>query len=358
MPRNTDLHRAYLQSMLSRRVLREEVGLELYKRAITAVRASDEDFEPTHQPTKDGFMSFLGDLNNTLEKYGMLLKRERDQTAKGRGWVVLVNTEANEVAMAGSDLTPNELAYLRDLLAEIVESYPANSIGSTRALKLAGEQQTKMAKTVAEALLESMVSRGWLAKSKRGRYSLGVRGLLELDPYLTSNFADLLRKCARCSKLLTIGWKCDNEEYSSQGDNHWHLACFEAVKRISRGSCPACRNSLEDVKPIGEAAVSVAQDTFINGSRGRKRKSGGRRVAEDASDEDEEQMNEEEDFEDEEGMASQSHDQSQSQNQSQSQEQSQTQTQPRRVSVSPCFPRGIAPDGFNSPPGPLGGRIG
>ena len=38
MTRSTDLHRVYLQSMLSRRVVRLEIGLELYKRAVANVQ--------------------------------------------------------------------------------------------------------------------------------------------------------------------------------------------------------------------------------------------------------------------------------------------------------------------------------
>lgn len=37
--RPTNLHRVYLQSLLSRRAMPEEVALELYKRAIAACRS-------------------------------------------------------------------------------------------------------------------------------------------------------------------------------------------------------------------------------------------------------------------------------------------------------------------------------
>lgn len=38
MVRFTDLHRVYLQTLLSRRFISETVALELYKRAVGAVR--------------------------------------------------------------------------------------------------------------------------------------------------------------------------------------------------------------------------------------------------------------------------------------------------------------------------------
>lgn len=36
--RPTDLHRVFIQTMLARRFARDEVGLELYRRAVNAVR--------------------------------------------------------------------------------------------------------------------------------------------------------------------------------------------------------------------------------------------------------------------------------------------------------------------------------
>lgn len=50
-------------------------------------------------------------------------------------------------------------------VSEIMESYPANSIGRMQALRLATEQETKIAKSVGETYLNAFVSRGWLAKS-------------------------------------------------------------------------------------------------------------------------------------------------------------------------------------------------
>lgn len=40
MVRFTDLHRVYLQALLSRRFIPENVALELYKRAVSAIRGT------------------------------------------------------------------------------------------------------------------------------------------------------------------------------------------------------------------------------------------------------------------------------------------------------------------------------
>ncbi len=54
----------------------------------------------------------------------------------------------------------------RPQIQAIMTSYPANSIGSTHALRLRSELQGNMAGLTAQALLGSLTSRGWLAKSK------------------------------------------------------------------------------------------------------------------------------------------------------------------------------------------------
>lgn len=52
-------------------------------------------------------------------------------------------------------------------MEEIIQSYPANSIGTVQAFRIANEQEpTKLTKVQAEALLKTYVSRGWLARSE------------------------------------------------------------------------------------------------------------------------------------------------------------------------------------------------
>lgn len=53
MVRFTDLHRVYLQALLSRRFISETVALELYKRAVKAVRGeSIVPGKPLAEPMK------------------------------------------------------------------------------------------------------------------------------------------------------------------------------------------------------------------------------------------------------------------------------------------------------------------
>lgn len=107
---------------------------------------------------------------------------------------------------------------------EIIQSYPAMSIGSLHALQLSGggggdkeTQGPKLTKSAAEALLNTFVSRGYLTKSRsvilssakaviadsrRGRYSIGPRGALELETYLKKEYEGNVFTCNRCNKLV------------------------------------------------------------------------------------------------------------------------------------------------------------
>lgn len=68
----------------------------------------------------------------------------------------------------------------------------------------------------ADDVLDALVSRGWLMKSKfvelvtiselmvrRARYSLGTRALAELEPWFKAEYEDIVFQCASCMKIVT-----------------------------------------------------------------------------------------------------------------------------------------------------------
>ena len=91
------------------------------------------------------------------------------------------------------------------------------SLSSLAALREVNSLKTNMTKSQAEAVLNSLVVNGWLLKSKqvafhsclvlsnplhrRGRYSLSTRTLLELLPYLKSNYPDECLECTICMEV-------------------------------------------------------------------------------------------------------------------------------------------------------------
>ena len=120
--RPTDLHKVFIQTMLSRRVVRDEIGLELYKRAVSAVKCTfrsststfltylineaqilfrkekacsdgsveDENFRPTHPQDSAGFSSFMNEISDLLGEFGMHMVHGREETRAGKWFWALV----------------------------------------------------------------------------------------------------------------------------------------------------------------------------------------------------------------------------------------------------------------------------
>ncbi|BEJ03151.1 hypothetical protein CcaverHIS641_0103260 [Cutaneotrichosporon cavernicola] len=281
----THLHRVFNQSLLSRRAMTDDMMLEMYKRAVKAVAATDPEFEPPFRGNMEGLSAFLEQITTLLEPLGLLVKRGPDETT-GRKWTALVNTEGTgDIAQLATDLTPLEISFVRVVIGAIVESYPANSIGSRHAVGLVKDLNGQMTKSAAQALLKSLVSRGWLSISERGRYSLAPRGLLELDSYLRGEYDDYVQSCRRCNRIILTGVACANDACEA----HYHTYCYGMIAE-RQAPCLECKTSFEEVPPtpVGEKAVSRAQDGFARPNK--RRRSGREEEGDDDDDDDDSQV--------------------------------------------------------------------
>ncbi|WVW82064.1 hypothetical protein I302_104069 [Kwoniella bestiolae CBS 10118] len=269
--RSTNLHRLFIQSMLSRRAIKEDVALEMYKRAVGACQAHDDTFRPLHDTTLRGFRTFITDVSDILHDLGMEVVLGQEQSGTGKSWVVLRNTDPSEVALQATDYTPLEIDYYRRVVKEIIESYPANSISHNQATSIVSELEGTMAKHVAESLLESLCSRGWLLRSKRRRYVLGVRAIAELETYLKQQFEDYMQNCKQCKRVMLDGVCCSKEGCEA----HFHSYCYTSLLKLPRPACPECKSKFSEYEPtpIGEKAVSRAEDDFRGLRKKRKRPS-------------------------------------------------------------------------------------
>ncbi|TXT07456.1 hypothetical protein VHUM_03176 [Vanrija humicola] len=183
------------------------------------------------------------------------------------------NTAPDAVGTQATDLTPLEVSFFRLVVKAIVQSYPHNSIGSGAALRLVRDLKTgTLSNSQAQELLGALTSRGWLAKSKRNRYSIATRGMLELESYLKSEaeFEDFIQTCAMCEKIiLTVG--------SSSGQcchAHYHEYCYNNLNRSDRGACRSCQKPFARYPPsyVGEKGVSRVEDDFLNTNRRKKQR--------------------------------------------------------------------------------------
>lgn len=109
MVRFTDLHRVYLQALLSRRFIPENVALQLYKRADSAIRGMSfehssgwlqrlinftetrPDYEPPFSESRKGLQSFVDEIGEGIAELGLQVTVTRDETKEGRLWICLVS---------------------------------------------------------------------------------------------------------------------------------------------------------------------------------------------------------------------------------------------------------------------------
>ncbi|KAI0302103.1 hypothetical protein BC826DRAFT_498311 [Russula brevipes] len=128
----------------------------------------------------------------------MEFSRMRNEVT-GKEEYALVNRRDDEIAQIASDYSPLEISYFRALVEQIMLAPNSSySISSLAALREVNALTSPMSKTQAESVLASLVAKGWLLKSKKGRYSLSPRALLELQPYLKSTYPDEVLDCTIC----------------------------------------------------------------------------------------------------------------------------------------------------------------
>ncbi|TFK42659.1 Nse1 non-SMC component of SMC5-6 complex-domain-containing protein [Crucibulum laeve] len=280
-----DVERLFLQSVLSRGMVSKKLAQTLWERSIAAVKAANDALNIPHPRPEDGWNNFLSKVNKSLDKLDLEFRHLHDETS-GKEMYALVNRKGDDIAQVATDYTPAEIAFFKAIVEQIMmaprEAFSVSSLGALRELNAI---KSSMSKTQAEIVLASFVSRDWLLKSKRGRYSLSTRSLLELLPYLKSTYPDELLECTICMEVVTRGVAC----YTNNCKTRMHNHCFANFRR-RHSACPSCskewpRESTEKLLPVGEGAAREGED----GKRRVRLKS-----ADPSDDEEEEDMDEDE----------------------------------------------------------------
>ncbi|KAF7294990.1 Phosphatidylserine synthase [Mycena indigotica] len=279
-----DVRRVFLQSVLSRgnSVLSDALCQTLWGKSKEIVQTVN----PNVELPDEEWLDFVANLNKSLDPLQLELKSTQDEIT-GRLVYSMVNCKEDGVSQLATAYTPIEIAYFKAVVEQIMlaprESYSISSLAALREVS-ALKPKSNMSKTQAEVVLSSFVANGWLLRSKRGRYSLSSRSLLELALYLKSTYPDELHECTFCSGVVTKGYACK----APNCDCHIHTQCFTKLIQRSR-HCPACSkgwpNKGDEMTPIGEAAVRDGED-------GKRRV---RRAAENSDEDDDDDDEDEED---------------------------------------------------------------
>ena len=125
---------------------------------------------------------------------------------------------------------------------------------------------------------------------RKGRYSLTVRSIVELQTYITNTFPNDVLHCTICHEMIFRGVRC----YTRNCEGMLHSHCYAAYRR-ARQACPVCsvpwdRDSEGKLKRVGEGAFVEGQDKHARAKR--------RRDEDEDEDEGEVEYHEDEDGED------------------------------------------------------------
>lgn len=231
------------------------------------VNASSDAPNIQHSKERAAWDEFVSKINKSLDKLQLEFRHLHDEDT-GKEIYALVNRMGDEIAQMATEYTPAEIAFFKAVVEQIMlaprESFSVSSLAALRELS-AIKPKSNMTKTQAEVVLSSFVAKGWLLKSKRGRYSLSTRSLLELLPYLKSTYPEEIVECTICMEIITRGVAC----FTANCKTRLHYHCFATYRRRQH-SCPSCskewpREAKE--KPL----VPVGEDAAKDGDDGKRR---------------------------------------------------------------------------------------
>ncbi|KAK0210670.1 Nse1 non-SMC component of SMC5-6 complex-domain-containing protein [Desarmillaria ectypa] len=255
-----DVQRIFLQAVLSRGVLSENLAKILWARSVEVVKAADENVNIQYTGSDLSWDDFVARVNKSLDALDLGFRLVQDELT-GKKMYVLANLKDDEVAQLATDYTAGEIAFFKAVVEQIMLApREAYSVSSLAALREVSQVKPTMSKSQAEDVLASLVTNGWLLKSKRGRYSLSMRTQLELQPYLKNTYPDDILECTICQEMVTKGFAC----HTLNCKVRVHAYCFTQTRR-HRSSCPACnvdwpRNAGKPLLPVGEDAAREGDD--------------------------------------------------------------------------------------------------
>ncbi|KAF8231304.1 hypothetical protein L208DRAFT_72990 [Tricholoma matsutake] len=263
MVSSADVQRLFLQGIFSRGILSERLAQALWRKCIDAVKAADNSIELPQATGKANWDAFVVKVNKSLDNLDLEFRHVLDENS-GTEMYAVVNRKGDEIAQIATDYTPGEIAYFKAIIEQIMlaphESFSVSSLAALREVN-AIQPKSNMSKTQAEVVLGSFVAKGWLLKSKRGRYSLSTRSLLELHSYLKTTYPDEVLECTICLEIVTRGIACHTKNCKTRMHHH----CFINFRR-RHSVCPSCGQDWpseaheKPLLPVGEGAVRDGDD--------------------------------------------------------------------------------------------------
>lgn len=229
---------AWLQGIMSHRIVTEERSKAMFKAATEACRV---------QHTAGGYVECIKKVNNALTVVNLEIRRMIDEQTE-KHMLAIVNTKADEIAELATQFTPHEIEFIKSLIENIFTApRRAYCISSTVAISLGKDMDPELSSTKADILCKKLVSQGWITKDA-GFYFLSPRSLLELQSYLRGYYGEYMHTCHACKDIVTRGMACSTEDC----DLYAHHYCKPRLHSmlLTKGDVRLCSKCKKPWSPL------------------------------------------------------------------------------------------------------------
>ncbi|GAA5915810.1 uncharacterized protein JCM6883_006294 [Sporobolomyces salmoneus] len=222
----------FLQSLISRRVMRKELAEQLYKDCVKLCKVEDAP----------DLADFMASIEKGINLIGFDLRQSKDQET-GQNVYILANSVQDTAAKLATEYKAEEIAFFKAIVAKIMLARDMSyCVSQSEAVK---EAKAPITRVFAIQLVKSFLAKDWLSLHPSGRLILSTRSLTELAPYIRETFTEedeeetleprerTVVYCAYCTKIVTSGYACPNRHCPVR----LHTDCASATIG-NTGQCP------------------------------------------------------------------------------------------------------------------------
>ncbi|XP_044581837.1 non-structural maintenance of chromosomes element 1 homolog isoform X2 [Cotesia glomerata] len=193
------------------------------------------------------------DLNKALAEVEMTIQSSKCEITGVKHWVFASTTidddndqvevepnhdEDTDQERDGLLFTKGKLELLKMIISVILSRNDNNCISKNDCINLVSSIKTKLSRSSVDKFIKQMIDGRWLFYLD-GNVYLGVRGIVELMPYLKSENPNL-KTCQLCKQTVIFGQLCQ------KCDKKMHIYCLAKYFKISgKHQCPGCGHNLQ-----------------------------------------------------------------------------------------------------------------
>ncbi|XP_026272043.1 uncharacterized protein LOC113202157 [Frankliniella occidentalis] len=228
-----DLHRMYLQALMSRAIISRTSAIRLLKEVslLLGYRTPIKDDDVTET---------IAEINRKISEFGQEIKEIRAEK-DGQQFVVLVNVVDNSSIFEklNHTYTLKEREMFRLLLEAVVMAGTYGSVSTMDALHL---NVPNMKAGDIQDTIDKLISDQWFIETDSGILVPAPRLIAEFDTYLKHNFHDHVTVCL-CNNVVFYGVQCP------QCDAISHTHCFLTFNKRQQPherKCPSCKTIIHN----------------------------------------------------------------------------------------------------------------